>query len=112
MIEVQVQTKCWLEVEGQFAIGQHGFELLRAIDRHRSLAGAARAVGWSYRHAWDYVRDAESVFGLRLVTLRPGKGQARGMVLSAFGRDVLRLGSRISVETRAAKLRVRRADRP
>ena len=105
IIDVQVRTKCWLEVDGRFAIGQHGFELLRAIERHQSLAGAARAVGWSYRHAWDYIREAEAVFCSPLVTLRSGKGRARGMVLSAFGRDVVRLGTTMSVESRAARLK-------
>lgn len=105
IVDVQVRTKCWLEIDGRFAIGQHGFELLGAIERHRSLAGAARAVGWSYRHAWDYIRHAEKVFGSPLVKLRSGKGRARGMVLSSFGRDVLRLGGRMSVETWAVTLR-------
>lgn len=106
IVDVQVRTKCWLEIDGRFAIGQHGFELLGAIERQRSLAGAARAVGWSYRHAWDYIHQAEEVFGSRLVALQSGKGRARGMVLSPFGRDVLRLGGNLSVETRAVALRV------
>ena len=106
IVDVQVRTKCWLEINGNFAIGEHGFELLRAIRRHRSLASAALAIGWSYRHAWDYVRRAEAVFGSRLVTLRAGKGRARGMALSPFGRDVLRLGGRLRVPPRALTLEV------
>jgi molybdate transport system regulatory protein len=107
MIDVQVRTKCWLEVDGRFAVGQHGFELLRAIGRHRSLAGAARAVGWSYRHAWDYLRRAEHAFGSPLAVVRAGKGRVRGMELSALGRDVVRLGRGLRIPTRGLTLRTR-----
>ena len=105
IVDVQVRTKSWLEINGRFAIGQHGFELLRAIERQRSLTGAARAVGWSYRHAWDYIRHAENVFGSRLVNLRAGKGRARGMALSPLGQDLVRLGERLRVRTRAITLK-------
>jgi molybdate transport system regulatory protein len=107
IVDVQVRTKCWLEVDGRFAIGQHGFELLRAISRHRSLAGAARDVGWSYRHAWDYLRRAEQAFGCALVNLRAGKGRQRGMQLSTLGRQVVRLGGSLRVPNRSATLRMR-----
>jgi len=107
IVDVQVRTKSWLEIDGRFAIGQHGFDLLQAIERERSLAAAARAVGWSYRHAWDYLREAENVFRCRLVNLRTGKGRSRGMVLSPLGRDVLRLGASLRVRTRTIALNTR-----
>jgi molybdate transport system regulatory protein len=89
-----VRTKSWLEIDGRFAIGPHGFELLSAVHQHHSLARAADAVGWSYRHAWDYIRQAEKVFGAPMVSTRAGKGQARGSALTPLGRDVLRLEER------------------
>jgi molybdate transport system regulatory protein len=87
-----VRTKSWLEIDGRFAIGPHGVELLSAIQRHHSLTRAAGAVGWSYRHAWDYIRRAEKVFGAPLVSTRAGNGQARGSMLTPLGQNVLRLG--------------------
>jgi molybdate transport system regulatory protein len=77
-----LRSKVWLEVEGQFAIGQGGIELLVAIAAEGSLARAARQVGWSYRHAWGYIRRAERVLGARLITTRSGKGSARGAQLT------------------------------
>jgi len=106
-VNVHVRTKSWLEIDGRFALGPHGFELLRAIEQHRSLAAAARALGWSYRHAWDYIRRAEDAFGSSLVRVRVGKGRARGMTLSRFGRDVLHLGERLSVRSRSITLSAR-----
>jgi molybdenum-dependent DNA-binding transcriptional regulator ModE len=71
-----VRTKIWLEIDGRFVIGEHGLELLRGINREGLLAGAARLLGWSYRHAWGYVRHAEAVLGGPLLVKHAGKGAA------------------------------------
>jgi molybdate transport repressor ModE-like protein len=97
MMGVQVRTEFWLEIDARFAVGQHGLELLQAIKRQRSLAAAARALGWSYRRAWEYLRRAERALGAPLVTVRAGKGRLRGMELSPLGRDVMRLGASLRV---------------
>ena len=87
---VTLHMKHWLEVDGQFAIGDGGVELLRAIATHGTLATAACEVGWSYRHAWGYIRRAESALGTRLTERRSGKGTARGLELTAAARRLLR----------------------
>ena len=87
---VTLRIKHWLEVDGRFAIGDGGVELLRAIATHGTLAKAAREVGWSYRHAWGYIRRAESALGIRLTEARSGKGTARGLELTAAARRLLR----------------------
>jgi molybdate transport system regulatory protein len=86
--KLTVRRKFWLEVDGEFAIGEHGIALLRAIQREGSLAGGASALGWSYRHAWGYVRRAERVLGTSLIATRAGKGVQRGAELT---RDARRL---------------------
>ena len=77
-----MKTKVWIELNGRFAIGDGGLRLLLAIETTGSLAAAVREIGWSYRHAWGYLRRAEGVLGVRLVASRPGKGAARGTVLT------------------------------
>jgi molybdate transport system regulatory protein len=86
---VTVCTKRWLEVDGRFAIGEGGGELLTAIANEGSLVRAARRVGWSYRHAWGYVKEAESVLGVKLLTAKPGKGATRGMRITRDAEAVL-----------------------
>ena len=96
----------WVEVRGEFAIGQGGVELLAAIADSGSLAHAARHVGWSYRHAWGYVRRAERVLGMSLLVTRSGKGAARGTQLTrAAERLVIWFGSlRLDTAADAATL--------
>ena len=84
-----LQQKRWVELNGHFVIGEGGAELLRAIDGFGSLAQGARAIGWSYRHAWGYLRRAEAVLGVALTATRAGKGGARGTVITAAARDLM-----------------------
>ena len=79
---ISCRTKFWFEVGGRFAIGEGGFDLLRAIQKRGSLAEAAKEVGWSYRHAWGYLRRAEKVLEAPLTTRRAGKGKMRGVDLT------------------------------
>jgi molybdate transport system regulatory protein len=84
-----VRTKVWLEHDGRFVMGDGGLRLLEAIERLGSLAAAVRAVGWSYRHAWGYLRRAETVLGVALLEARAGRGAARGARLTEPGRRLL-----------------------
>src|SRR5262245_4061832 len=86
---IDVKTKVWLEHNGQFVVGDGGLKLLLGILEHGSLLGAARQIRWSYRHAWEYLRRAESALGMPLTTPRPGKGSSRGSALTEAGRLVI-----------------------
>jgi molybdate transport system regulatory protein len=89
ILTVRVRTKVWLEIGGRFVIGDGGLSLLEGVARLGSLAAAVREIGWSYRHAWGYVRHAETVLGTPLLAPRPGKGRERGAVLTEPGRRLL-----------------------
>ena len=83
--DIVLRTKIWLDADREFAIGEGGLDLLRAIVRWNSLSKAAREVGWSYRHAWGYLRHAENALGIRLTSSIPGKGGSRGTKLTDAG---------------------------
>jgi molybdate transport system regulatory protein len=87
--QLTARRKVWFESNGQFVIGEGGLELLTAIAAMGSLTGAARVVGWSYRHAWGYLRQSERVLGASLTTRRPGKGARRGVDLTPSARDLM-----------------------
>jgi molybdate transport system regulatory protein len=84
-----LRRKHWIELDGRFVIGEGGAELLRAVEVRGSLAQGAREIGWSYRHAWGYLRRAERVLGVALVATKPGKGSARGTVITNAARDIV-----------------------
>src|SRR5262245_4110260 len=72
---VSIKTKVWLEHDGQFVVGDGGLKLLLGILEHGSLLGAARQIRWSYRHAWEYLRRAETALGMQF-----GRASCRVMV--------------------------------
>ena len=84
-----VKTKVWLELGDRFVIGDGGLQLLLGIARSGSLAAASKTIGWSYRHAWGYLRRADEVLGAPLTFARPGRGASRGTGLTDLGQDVL-----------------------
>jgi molybdate transport system regulatory protein len=84
-----IKTKVWMERGGSFVIGDGGLKLLLGVLEHGSLLRAAKEIGWSYRHAWGYLKHAEEALGTPLTAPRPGKGASRGMTLTEIGRLVL-----------------------
>ena len=56
------------------ALGPRVVELLVMVDEHGSLAAACKAIGASYRHAWQLLREGETLFGQPLLVMSRGKG--------------------------------------
>jgi molybdate transport repressor ModE-like protein len=84
-----LRRKHRVELDGRFVIGEGGAELLQAVDRRGSLTEGGRQIGWSYRHAWGYIRRAEAVLGVSLVATKAGKGAAQGTVITDVARDIV-----------------------
>ena len=89
---LSVRRKIWFERDGEFVIGEGGFDLLNAVATTGSLTGAALVVGWSYRHAWGYLRRAEVALGARLTAPRPGKGRRRGIAITSVAVGMMEMG--------------------
>ena len=89
IIAARVKTKVWLELNGEFFVGDGGIHLLGGIFQHGSLAQAVREIGWSYRHAWGYLRRVERALQTPIVRNRAGRGAARGMELTETGHFLL-----------------------
>ncbi len=67
-------------------------ELLAGVSEHGSLLLAARALGLSYRRAWDLVREAEQSFGSPLLHMARG----RGSTLTELGARIVWADQRIN----------------
>src|SRR4026207_961851 len=78
IIAAQVKTKVWLELGGGGFAGGGGIHLLGGILRHGSLAQTVREIGWSYRHAWGYLRRAESAVSTPPRRQPAGRRRPRG----------------------------------
>ncbi len=82
---------------GGVTITERDVEMLRAIDDHGSMQGAAEALGRSYPHLQRRVVELEEAVGDLTERERGGSGGG-GTVLTAIGRDLLREFSRLRAE--------------
>ncbi len=71
------------------AIGPGKADLLDAIDRCGSISGAARALGMSYRRAWQLTNVMNHAFREQVVAAGSGGARGGGARLTPFGREVL-----------------------
>jgi molybdate transport system regulatory protein len=64
-------------------------KLLHALDAHGSISAAARAVGMSYKGAWDAIAALNAFVGEPLVSAETGGSGGGGARLTETGRRVL-----------------------
>jgi molybdate transport system regulatory protein len=72
-------------------IGPGKADLLERIDRCGSIAAAGREMGMSYKRAWQLIGTLNTMFRDPLVDSTRGGSRGGGAVLTAAGREVLRL---------------------
>jgi molybdate transport system regulatory protein len=89
-----IRFRIYLDGEGH--IGPGKVELLEHIRALGSIAAAGRAMGMSYRRAWELVDETNRIFG-RPVTMRQAGGRRGG------GAQLTPLGEAIIAHFRAAE---------
>ena len=67
-----VRLHLWLETADGIFFGLGRLKLLEQIQAGKSLSGAAKAMGMSYRAAWGKVRKTEQVLGVALIEKKAG----------------------------------------
>jgi molybdenum ABC transporter molybdate-binding protein len=97
-----IGLRVWAERNGQTLLGPGRLELLEAIDRCRSISGAARQVGVSYRHAWLLVQGVNEAAGKPLVESAVGGKRGGGARLTDVGRRAVAIFHQIQREMQAA----------
>lgn len=91
-----------VEAELQLAGGLNEklFRLLAAIDGSGSISQAARAVGLSYKGAWEMVERANNLSPRLLVSTEVGGRHGGGTALTSAGKSLLALYHRLQEEHR------------
>ena len=83
------KLKAQLYCGEELAIGPGKADLLEAIAREGSISAAGRALGMSYRRAWQLVDVMNRCWSSPLVSTVSGGGKNRGAVVTETGRAVL-----------------------
>lgn len=99
-------------------VGHGKVELLEHIARERSISAAARAMGMSYKRAWELVDAMNRMFREPVVATQPGRNIAGATEVTVFGQRVVALyraaerRSRSAAEAALAELSAAARPRP
>lgn len=91
-------AKISLSCEGGATIGRDRIRLLQAVAREGSISAGARAVGLSYKAAWDGLEATANLFGTPLLRTQAGGRAGGGAVLTAAGIKAIRAFDRLEGE--------------
>jgi molybdate transport system regulatory protein len=70
-------------------LGPGKVRLLQTIEETGSISAAGRALGMSYRRAWELVADLNECFGEALVDTQMGGKKGGGAHLTPFGKELV-----------------------
>lgn len=87
--QTELHGKLWLTVQGQHLGGADRVALLAAVGAHGSITAAAKAVGMSYKGAWDAVEAMNNLAGEALVARLAGGKGGGGTRLTARGTQLI-----------------------
>jgi len=86
---IALEGKVWMTVGGENLGGKNRVELLAALAQHGSITAAARAVGLSYKAAWDAIDTMNNLAGEPLVERAAGGKGGGGTHLTARGHQLV-----------------------
>lgn len=81
----------WFDRKGRRFLGEKRIALLESIDSVGSITGAAKAVGLSYKGAWDAVDAVNNMAEQPVVSRSTGGRHGGGSRLTDYGRGLVRL---------------------
>jgi len=106
--DIKADGRFWLEQGTQPLAGRGRIALLRQIGATGSIAAAARAVGMSYKAAWDAVDAMNNLTEQPLVERRAGGRHGGGTRLTDYGEQLIRVYDSAETEYRRFLARLSR----
>lgn len=82
-----IRLRILLDPDGH--IGPGKVELLELIERLGSISAAGRALGMSYRRAWELVEEMNRIFGRPVAETQAGGRQGGGARLTDLGHQIV-----------------------
>jgi molybdate transport system regulatory protein len=84
-----IEPEVTLSAPNAAPVGRERIRLLEAVGREGSISAGARAVGLSYKAAWDAVAAMNNLVGRPLIAARPGGRSGGGAALTEDGRRLI-----------------------
>jgi molybdate transport system regulatory protein len=85
-----VKSKIWIEDgHGKVVFGSGRLRILRAIEEHGSILGAAKELKMSYRAVWGKIKATEERLGHPLLSRQTGGARGGGSQLTPLGKALI-----------------------
>ena len=96
--QLRIHSALSLETRGGALASQRWLELLASLEQTHSITAAARAVGLSYKAAWDAIESMNNLADRPLVERSVGGRGGGGSQLTARGRELVATYRRVAAE--------------
>jgi molybdate transport system regulatory protein len=96
---MKVRCKIWLDNDGK-AFGDGPHQLLRRVERTKSLHEASRQMNMSYSKAWNLVQQIEKRLGFVFLDKKVGGLSGGGSYVTNEGKEFLRRYERFESDAR------------
>lgn len=87
--DAAVMARPRVQIGEAIALGPGKIDLLRAIERERSISAAARAMGLTYKRAWLLIDSLNQGFGRPVVAATTGGRGGGGAALTPLGVELV-----------------------
>jgi molybdate transport system regulatory protein len=95
---LRIRSALTLEADGESLAGQRWMALLENIETTQSISAAAKAIGLSYKAAWDAVEAMNNLSEKPLVLRSKGGKGGGGTTLTVRGRQLVETFKAVEVE--------------
>jgi molybdate transport system regulatory protein len=102
---MKIAYKVWLHQDGK-AFGDGPYELLRRVEKTKSLHRAASQMGMSYSKAWRLIRTLEERLGFALLARKVGGQSGGGSNVTSQGKDLMKHYGRFRRDVKQAIERI------
>ncbi len=108
MLQVSITPQWTIARPGSAALAERTVALLVSVAEHGSLLKACEAMGVSYRHAWQLIRQGEALLGAPLLRMERGKGSTLSPLAEKLVWADRRIAARLSpmLDSLASELQV------
>ena len=96
---MKVRCKIWLDNDGK-AFGDGPHQLLRRVEKTKSLHEASRQMNMSYSKAWNLVQQIEKRLGFVVLDKKVGGLSGGGSYVTNEGKEFLRRYERFESDAR------------
>ena len=89
MADIRINTRIWVEKNGMPFLGDGRISLLESIAQEGSINKAAKALGMSYKRAWQLVNAINNISDEPVVVRTTGGNGGGGTELTDKGKKVV-----------------------